>query len=220
MSSQVPLWAKKFISAERKSEIEKKISEIEMHTAGEVVVMIAERSSPISHVPYSLFVSLLLVFTLIDLPHLQAAYSGEIWWPIIFWPVLALMLTRLLSSSAWIQRLFLPKEERARLVELRAENEFYRYGLQKTGNSTGVLVFVSLLEHQAVVLGDRNSALKLPPETWEKVLADLMSEAKKGKLSEGLLAALGDIGPILSQHFPSTPRNPNELPNHLIFVEA
>lgn len=220
MAESLPRWAKGFFSLEKKAQVERKIAEVESTTRGEVVVVIANSSSTVGHVPFAIFASLLFIFTLVDLPHIQASFSGEIWWPLLFWPVVCLLLTRWLSGFPFIQRLFLPLEDRQHQVELRAETEFYRQGLQKTDNSTGVLIFVSLLEHQAVILGDKGISKKLSAETWTHILKDLQSEAKKGQLTEGLLKALEDIRPILKEHFPiETQKNPNELPNHLIFVD-
>src|SRR5690606_4248707 len=122
---------------------------------------------------------LLLIFTLVDLPHIQSSLSGDLWWPILLWPIVTLILTRILSSSDMVKRLFLPKEDRLSQVEQRAEIAFYRNGLKKTDGSTGILLFVSLFEHQAVILGDQSISQKLPPETWAQILSDFTNEAKK-----------------------------------------
>lgn len=220
MSKELPDWAIDQLTPSQSKEVEAKIADVELGTLGEVVVVISRTSSTIGHVPYSIFVSLLFLFTLIDLPHIQASFTGELWWPLILWPLLALVLTRILSSRPSVQRLFTPKDDRLAQVESRAEVQFYRQGLRRTDNSTGVLIYVSLLEHQAVILGDKSISQKIPPETWHTVLSDLTREAKAGNLASGLIKALDDISPILKQHFPATGKNPNELPNHLIFVDS
>jgi putative membrane protein len=151
---------------------------------------------------------------------LPELFYAQAWWLRALWLFLPLLLAPWFSTLPWVQRLFLPYKDRLKQVEDRAEIEFYRQGLQKTGSSTGVLVMVSLLERQAVILGDKGIAQKIPPESWQKFLQPLILSAQKDELSQGLLKVLEDIRPLLQQHFPAREENPNELANHLIFVEA
>jgi putative membrane protein len=120
------------------------------------------------------------------------------------------------SGQPWVRRLLTSERALARGVETRALVEFYQAGLEKTDGSTGVLIFVSLAEHQAVVLADRGIASKLSPNVWESVIQDISSFARGGRLGLGLQKAVEQVGSILAEYFPSSGNNPNELKDQLI----
>ncbi|MEZ4870690.1 MAG: hypothetical protein R2827_00300 [Bdellovibrionales bacterium] len=64
------------------------------------------------------------------------------------------------------------------------------------------LVFVSIMERQAVVLGDEPTSSKLPPEKWSEVIQTLIQGIKKKKISAGFVDAIAMSGSLLQAHFP------------------
>lgn len=116
-------------------------------------------------------------------------------------------------------RPLLPLEFHYKLVDIRAELEFYRHYQGKTEHRTAILIFVSLLEHRAVVLADKAIAQKLPPETWTQVVQLLTEEMKKKDLATGMIRAIEKCSQILTEHFPAQKENPNELSNSLVIKE-
>ncbi|MGE4131014.1 MAG: hypothetical protein AB7F86_05215 [Bdellovibrionales bacterium] len=91
---------------------------------------------------------------------------------------------------------------------IRAELEFYRNDLTATAERTGILLFLSLAEKQAVVLADRGLDQKAEPKIW----ADVVRELTLGRLESGVEIC----GRVLKEKFPARKANPNELPNHVI----
>ncbi len=99
---------------------------------------------------------------------------------------------------------------------MRAEVEFYEHGIGQTQGNTGILLFVSLMEHRAVVLADHSIAEKLDAEIWNEVV-ELMIDGVKGRdLAGGMRAAILRCGELLSPHFPIDEADANELRDHLI----
>lgn len=119
----------------------------------------------------------------------------------------------------FLMRGLLPRAYYNRLVDVRAELEFYRHYQNRTQGHTAILLFVSMLEHRAVVLADKAIASKLPPETWDEVVRLMTSELKHKDLTSGMIKAVQKSAQILSQHFPAHPENKNELGNQLVIKE-
>ena len=76
------------------------------------------------------------------------------------------------------------------------------------------------MERRAYVLADEGIAKRLPPETWDGVIALLLSGLKNKNLAEGFCAAIEKCGSLLEQHFPkelsSNSAENNQIQNHLI----
>ncbi|CUT04718.1 TPM domain-containing protein [Candidatus Chrysopegis kryptomonas] len=96
-----------------------------------------------------------------------------------------------------------------------ALREFYRLGMDKTRDQTGVLVYVLLSERKLQIVADKGINEKVNNETWQKI-ADMMAEHfKSGKYLDGIINGLDEIGKILYTHFPIKPDDKNELSNEV-----
>jgi uncharacterized membrane protein len=122
-----------------------------------------------------------------------------------------------IETGFW--RLFIPLRMRQKLVLLRAELEFHRMHMRGTQARTGILIMASLYEHEVVVLADEAISKKLPAETWAEVVQLVLSGIKNKDTAGGFCNAIKKCGEILSQHFPASHKNPDELSNTLIIKE-
>ncbi len=101
--------------------------------------------------------------------------------------------------------------EAARARALRA---FHEHGLHKTEQGTGVLVFASLFEHAAVVLGDHGIHGRMGDAEWDRAVAALTAGMRAGDPAKGFIDAVAVCGAKLAEHFPRDPgakAPPNEL---------
>jgi putative membrane protein len=121
------------------------------------------------------------------------------------------MLARLPS----IERLLIPRKDQKLETERRAMLAFYEAGLSATEGRTGILLFVSFFERQAVVLADQGIARFCKPEDFQEMIRDLVQGAKDRKLVEGFEKAIGRCQGILTPHFPPSAHNPNELKDYM-----
>ena len=102
-------------------------------------------------------------------------------------------------------------------VRARAVRAFHEHGLHRTEESTGVLVFASLFEREAVVLGDRGIHAKMGEE-WDQAVAALVAGMRAGDPGKGFVDAIAICGARLAEHFPRDPsaRAPrNELEDQI-----
>ncbi len=73
-----------------------------------------------------------------------------------------------------------------------------------------------MAEHRAEIVADEAIHSKVTPETWGEAMAKLVAEVREGRLADGMVAAIGDVGKVLSAHFPRASDDVNELPDRLI----
>lgn len=182
----------------------------EKSTSAEIVPLIVKRSSTVGHVPFILF----LIFIILFLQLGFKSFYGE-----VFEFFISLFLAHFLSKIYFIQRFFTSRRDRHLQVLRRAQFEFYDLGMQKTKKSTGVLIFVSLMERKAVVLADKTVSEKLPEITWKEALKVLIDSIKKHNVEEGIIHAIEHCSKILSAHFPPEENNPNEIADKVFIKE-
>lgn len=226
-SDELPHWVKRFVSTGTVQKIEDEIRSAEKLTTGEIVPMVVRRSSTIGHIGPLLFAIFGLLYLSLDLSlwHSQVLHSlseiiplGDYFlWGVDF--VLLWLLSLMLARLSFFQRLCTNPLDRQSQVRMRAEVEFYEAGLNETQGSTGILIFVSLMERQVVVLADKSIATRLPPETWSSLVNELVSDIRKKQMAVGFAKAVQSCGKILAQHFPAQAENPNELKDHFIVKE-
>src|SRR5690606_39064631 len=104
------------------------------------------------------------------------------------------LLAYVLARRPSVQRLFIALPDRLLQVQRRAQLEFYEAGLMKTDQRTGILIFVSMMEHQAVVLADRSIAEKVDSEEWLGVIEKLLNGIKRGDAKTGFVDAIRRCG--------------------------
>jgi putative membrane protein len=126
--------------------------------------------------------------------------------------LLGWVLARLPPVERWlVGRHTLDQEVRA-----RAMRAFLEHGLHETAEGTGVLLFASLLEREAVVLGDHGIHARVGEEAWQAAVEALVSGMKRGAPADGFVEAIGRCGARLAEHFPREgAAAANELPDAL-----
>ena len=138
---------------------------------------------------------------------------------------LALVLCQLvLGALGFGLAVALPDFQRRFVAERRADEmageqavlEFFRNGLHETEARTGVLIFVSLLEHRVLVLGDTGIDAKLQPADWEAARDAVLEGVRAGNLAGGLCEGIRLAGERLAEHFPWRDGDRNELPDRVI----
>jgi putative membrane protein len=121
-----------------------------------------------------------------------------------------------LSRLAPLQRFLVGHQHLDREVKARAMRAFLEHGLHQTTEGTGVLIFASLLEREAVVLGDHGIHAKVGDGEWQATVDALVAGMKQGRPADGFVEAITRCGARLVEHFPrgAAPVT-NELPDAL-----
>jgi putative membrane protein len=123
---------------------------------------------------------------------------------------------RLILAWTPLRMAFTPRATKARRVRRRAI-EYFKVGAEKrTLSRTGVLLYLSLYEHQAEIVADEAIHPKVAPEIWGEAMAALIDAVRDKRPGDGMAAAISRIGVVLAEHFPRTGTDPNELPDRLI----
>ena len=201
------------LSKKEKNKLKNKVEEIEKKTDAEIVPMVLPESDlyPEAHLRLAILLSFLACGVYYFLPF----YVSD---PIIFLWIQAggLIVGYFLTFIDPIKRFLLLKTEVEEEVHQRALQAFYHQGVHETRDRTGVLVLISMLEHRVEILVDTSIAQKINDSTWEDQVSKLVDKIKNKQLAEGLENCLEEIGETLSQDFPKTEGNQNELKNSVL----
>ncbi len=126
-------------------------------------------------------------------------------------------LGMLLALAGPVERRLVGRKALDQAVHARALRAFHEHGLQRTAEGTGVLLFASLLERRAVVLGDHGIHARVGEGEWKETVEVLVAGLRRGSPADGLTGAIARCGARLAEHFPRAPgaAQPNELPDDL-----
>ena len=109
-----------------------------------------------------------------------------------------------------------PSATKQRRVRRRAISIFKAGAERRTIGRTGVLIYLSMSERRAEIVGDEAITKVTTPETWGEAMAALLVEVKAGRPADGIAAAVERVGAVLKQHFPRSSTDTNEIPDKLI----
>ena len=109
-----------------------------------------------------------------------------------------------------------PAATKSRRVRRRAIAIFKAGAERRTIGRTGVLIYLSMGEHRAEIVGDEAITKVTTPETWGEAMAALLVEVKAGRPADGIVAAVERVGTVLKEHFPRSSTDTNEIPDKLI----
>lgn len=218
--------------AER-AEVGAAVGAAEAHSAGEIVTVIADRSDGYSDIAliWCALAALLALGALAVWPdvflnlydRLTGAWA-QAWHPRALFTLAAFAVT-LTFGAAWLLQLWpplrlalIPGPIKHARVRARAVGYFRVGADRRTSGRTGVLIYLSVREHRAEIVADEAIAAKVPAEVWGEAIAAMLPHLKKDRYAAGMSAAVGQVGAVLSEHFPRDRHDVNELPDRLIEV--
>jgi putative membrane protein len=111
-----------------------------------------------------------------------------------------------------------PKQALHRRAHIEATRQFLAQGLHLTERRTGVLLFASIAERYAEIVADAGIHAKVAPQVWDQAVAALIAGMRQGRAGDGFVAAIGQCGAVLAEHFPPGVLNRDELPNKLVEI--
>jgi putative membrane protein len=208
--------AEKFFTPEEKERLKATTQEVESRTIGEIVVMVVDRSD---HYIEAEVLGGVLLGSLLSLILTLLCFHSSIWSyvPLSF---LFFFPCRLLFRRVEaLKKLFIGIRRKEEAVRLRAERSFFEKGLYRTKKNTGVLFFLSLLERKIWVFADKGIYEKMNQETLNRFANEVSRGIKEGHACDALSKAIQEIGVLLSQHFPITPDDTDELPDEVMTEE-
>lgn len=202
-----------FFTGEEKKKIEETVQSVECCTIGEVAVMVIYSSDEYREA--AVLGCILLgsgISLLLSEIFLEASLNYFILLSFVFFPLMWLIFNYLpeLKTS------FVGRRRLEEAVRERAVRGFYEKGLYKTKANTGVLFFISLLEHKVWVLADKGIYEKIDQQTLNTYALTISKGIKEDRACDALCQAIKDAGDILGKHFPLTPGDTNELSDQVM----
>ncbi len=220
-----------YLSEEDHARVTAAVAEAELHTAGEIVTVVADRSDGYSDV--ALAWSAIVAFTaLIVLALFPDFYLWLVDWMLDRWEhhwtpreifTLAVVVAIAKFLAMWLLQLWQPLKFWLILPSIKTHRtlgravSLFKVGAERrTHGRTGILIYLSMREHRAQILADEAIASKVPPETWGEAMAAMLAHIKHGRSADGMIVGVQMVGAVLAEHFPRAEDDVNELPDRLI----
>jgi putative membrane protein len=203
-----------FLTDQDRQTIARAIAEAERRTSGELVTVVAEAASNYRHIAIlwpALLALLLPAIVLTVRPETGA-------WTLYLVQASVFVVLALIVQLPPVRLMLVPGSVKRRRASRLARQQFFEQGLHLTEARTGVLIFVSVAEHHVEIIADEGINGVVPPGTWDHAVADFVERVRAGKIAEGFLAAIAQVGEQLAEHFPRPAGDVDELPNRLIEI--
>lgn len=174
----------------------------EQRTGGEIVTYLVGRCDPYPEAIWrgSVFTGLFAVALSSSVHYLRGVWGGD---PLL-WMLLPLLAGLLIGALVFgripaLSRTLIDNTILDRRVGMRAEAAFLEEEVFKTRDRTGILLFVALFEHRAVVLGDEGINRRVEPEEWQKIIDPLVAGLRSGNPTAALVHAVEQCGGLLER---------------------
>lgn len=185
----------------------------EARTSGEIVCVLARRSSDATALP--IFIAAVLALAL---P-----------WGLVAWTALAVREILLLQAAAFlvlamllclppVQVALMPRAARRAAAYRAATDQFVARGIARKKDRAGVLIFVSLAERYARIIADEGIAARVAQPEWQGAVDALVAHMRDGRISDGFVAAIERCGAVLATHFPPSQAKRDELPDRVYVI--
>jgi putative membrane protein len=203
-----------YFTESEKTRIKEATALAESGTIGEIAVMIVDKSSEyheaeiIGGITIGNFAALFIT---------TLFFHDSIWWYIPFTFVLFFPAWFLFKKFHALKIYCIGNKRKEKAVRERALKAFYEKGLYKTKQNTGVLFFISLLEHKVWVLADVGIHEKIKHTTLNKLTRQVVQGIKEGHACDALVDAIGETGKLLAEHYPVHTGDADELPDGILF---
>jgi putative membrane protein len=197
------------LTAQDFERIAQTIRRAEKTTSGEIVCVLARRSSDYAYVPplWGAFIALaspwpMLLFTDLSTREIFAAQIA------IF------VLATLFVSLDPVRFLLTPRAVKRTRAAREAIEQFFSRGVAATKGRTGVLIFVSCAERYARIVADDAIAAKIANDEWQGALDLLLAEMRQERVADGFVAAIEECARLLAKHAPPGASS-DELPDKI-----
>ena len=225
-------------------DIEDAVKKAEVGTKGEIALAITPQSDTYAYweLAIAVFTSFMLLCSLFPLANQVYAWMNNIFWLPKPWHLIAfytalcvieIIIFYLLYNIPWFDSLIIPDRVKEKAVSNRAMRYFAESGVYCTKEHTGILIFVSYLEHEVRIIADKGLNDKIPNDSWAQIAEEIAQNIAKGSIKEGFLKAIGKCGTLFEENFPlenieatdsaatesDCEVNPNELSDSLVILE-
>ena len=212
-------------------EIKKTVAEAEAKSTGEIAVAIAPESAHYSFwelLVGNIAAALVLIIMIPFADKIRGLYRMLYWqnepsWILPLFYIITCFATVIivfyLSNIPALDRLIIPSSVKRSCVTHRAMRYFTESGVYETAEHSGILIFVSYMEHQVRIVADAGISAKISQDMWNLIADEMAENIGKGQVKAAFTTAIKKCGELLADNFPPHEENPNELPDGLVIVE-
>lgn len=178
------------------------VAAAELQTSGEIVPYVVARSGQYDVATWKAASVFALLSALLALGFAFLYDGWGLGWLYTGWAMVMVMtlggaLGALLAMAAPVRRMFAGVDAMAQQVHRRAAIAFVEEEVFDTRDRTGILLFVSLLEHRIEVLGDEGINAKVEPGEWVEVVELIRNGIVADDLAGGMVAGIEKCGELL-----------------------
>ncbi|MBL4885534.1 MAG: hypothetical protein JKY95_13505 [Planctomycetaceae bacterium] len=226
------LRASNLFNDEQQASIKQAVIAAEAHTSCEIVPVVATSSGRYDRAEdvIGLWLAVIAAVTIwILFPHSNSD-AGSWSSGSLFTEVLILIVTIVIafivgaiagSRLGLLRRLFIPQKQMQEEVSLRARQVFFDNRVHHTSGATGLLIYVSLFEHIAIVLGDQEilDHPDLGQPFLDQLCQQLTQSLHQGHPTEAICETITQAGQQLSAPLPRESNDINELQDALVLID-
>jgi len=191
-----------FLDRAAEAAVTQRVASLERSTGVEVIAAVIARADAYPEIPWKAFA---LGVALALLAAVAAALTAPGWEAaeaIVETAVAALATggAAALATVWWkpLARLFLTRARRQTEALQYAQAMFLNAGLQRTPRRDGILLLVSLFEHEVVLLADLGVRDRLSPSALDAVVSATAAALKRGSIQDALLDGLARLEETLA----------------------
>ena len=210
-----------FLDPAAEAAVRQRVAGLERSTGVEVIAAVIARADSYPEIPWKAFA---LGASLALLAATAAALTAPGWEgaeAIVETAVAALATGGAAAlATVWVKplaRLFLTHARRQAEALQYAQAMFLDAGLQRTPRRDGILLLVSLFEHEVVVLADDGVRTRLGPAALDAVVSAVTAALKHGRIQDALLDGLARLEEtLLANGFRAQPGERDDIAQALI----
>ena len=206
--------SERFFTKEEREKIKKTTVDAELHTTGEIAVVMVDHSSQYIEAEV---IGGIFLGSLISLVLAVVFFHSSIWAYVPLSFVLYFPSHVLFRKVPVLKVAFVGKKKMERAVKERAIRSFYEKGLYRTKDHTGVIFFLSLLERKVWVLADKGIHKKITQPVLNRFARMVSTGVREERACDALCEAIREIGGLLAKHYPGTAGGIDELTDEVIY---
>ena len=185
----------------------------ESKTSGEIVCVLAEKSSDATALP--IFIAAVAALAL---PWLLVATTAMPVFRILSLQVVIFIAAVAALCLPRVRVALIPRAARHAIAHRVALEQFAVRGVANTADRTGILIFVSLAERYARIIADEGIAARVHQSEWQGAIDALIAHMRDGRIADGFITAIEKCGDALARHFPRTETTRDELPDRIYLI--
>lgn len=209
----------KMLTSEERKQLDQQVAEAEKRTGAQIVLAVVERSDVYAELPWKAFAlgaaAAGLAIAVLDLLRPEWHTSTAV--------LLSVTVTLIAGAACALACVGLPGFARLFLDANRAEVEARQYAeslflsreVFATRGRTGVLLLVSLFEHQVIMLPDAGLSKRLGRDATQTIIGRMTPLLASGQVAKAFAAGLAGLEASLGATV-SAGRVENELPNRIV----